>query len=157
VESVLYGAGALNNGYTINQVNLTDEHILKASLLSKFYGQKVYLVAIMQPDFGMMIDMAQAPTIDKDLEISYNISVEKELAPEFITLLAKANMINRLGFTPILNFNVGETYIGKKAYVYMLNETKTSYDLINSTDVDIIGNVAFTSDKLTDYIILIEK
>jgi hypothetical protein len=111
----------------------------------------------MQPDFGMMIDMAQAPTIDKDLEISYNISVVKELAPEFITLLAKANMINRLGFTPILNFNVGETYIGKKAYVYMLNETKTSYDLINSTDVDIIGNVAFTSDKITDYIILIEK
>jgi hypothetical protein len=80
-----------------------------------------------------------------------------ELSPEFNTIFAKANKTSQLGFDAILNFNVGDVYIGKKAYVYMLNDTLTGYDLIGSIDVDSIGNISFASDKITDCIILIEK
>jgi hypothetical protein len=39
----------------------------------------------------------------------------------------------------------------------MLNNNSTGYDLIGSVNVNSIGNVAFTSDKITDYISLVEK
>jgi hypothetical protein len=155
VEDVLYGA--VNSEYAIKQVNLANSHILKASLLNKFYGQKVYLATIMQSYFGMVIDMVQVPAMEKDLDVSYNISVIAELAPEFNTIFVKANKENQIGFNAILNFNVGEAYIGKRTYVYMLNDTRTGYDLVATTDVNIIGNVAFTSDKITDFIFLIVK
>jgi hypothetical protein len=154
-ESILITA--LESGYTLNQINLADKHILRASLLNKYNGQRMYLAAIMQPDFGLMIDMTQIPIIQKDIEVSYSISAFAELSPEFNTVMLKADKASQLGFNTIFNFNVGEAYIGKKAYVYMLNDTSTGYDFIATTYVDSIGNVAFISDKATDYIILVEK
>jgi hypothetical protein len=148
---------ALDDGHTVNQAILSGDHILRASLLQKFYGQNTYLAAIFQPDFGLMIDMAQNPVLANDIEITYNKAVIAELAPEFNTILVKSNKVNKLGFNAIFNFNVGEAYIGKKAYVYMLNDTATGYDFVDATVVNSIGNVAFTVDKVTDFIILVEK
>jgi hypothetical protein len=148
---------AFENGYTLNQVDLSATHILKASLLNQYAGQKMYIVAIMQPDFGFIIDMTQIDVVKNDIDALYNISTSVEFSPDFNTFMVKANKPSQLEFDAIFNFNVGEALIGKKAYVYMLNDTSTGYDLIGSTDVNSIGNVAFTSDKITDYIILVEK
>jgi hypothetical protein len=149
--------GTLENGRTYNQVNVSSDHILRASLLQKFYGKNTYLAAIFQPNFGIMIDMAQNPVLDKDIEITYNKAVIADLAPEFDTILVKSNMVSNFGFDAIFNFNVGEVYVNKKAYIYMLNDTATGYNLIDSSVVNSIGNVAFTVDKVTDFIILVEK
>jgi hypothetical protein len=155
VENILITA--LESGYTLNQINFADKHILRASLLNEYHGQRMYLAAIMQPDFGLMIDMTQIPVIEKDIDVSYSISDFAELSLEFNTVMLKADKASQLGFNTIFNFNVGEAYIGKKAYVYMLNDTSTGYDFIATTYVNSIGNAAFTSDKATDYIILVEK
>jgi hypothetical protein len=148
---------ALDDGHTVSQAILSGDHILRNTLLQKLYGQNTYLAAIFQPDFGLMIDMAQNPVLANDIEITYNKAVIAELAPEFNTILVKSNKVNKLGFNAIFNFNVGEAYIGKKAYVYMLNDTATGYDFVDATVVNSIGNVAFTVDKVTDFIILVEK
>jgi hypothetical protein len=145
VEDVLYGA--VDSEYVIKLVNLTNSHILNAALIDRFYGQRVYISAIMQSNFGIIINMENVFAMNKDLDASYNISALTEFAPEFNTFYAKANKLSYIGFDVILNFNVGEAYIGKKVYVYMLNDAKTGYDLIGITDVNIIGNVAFSSDK----------
>jgi hypothetical protein len=148
---------ALENGYNISQINLSFDHILRAALLNKYYGQNILIAAIMQSDFGLMIDMSEVPVLTTDFDMEFTISNIEELAPEFNTLMAKANGTSQLGFNAILNFNVGESYIGKTAYVYRLNSTATGYDLISTTATNVIGNVAFTSDTITDFIILIEK
>jgi hypothetical protein len=149
--------GVLENGFTITQFDLTSDHILRASLLNKFYGQNTLLAAIMQSNFGLMIDMSQVPVVQTDLEITYNVSTMSELAPEFNTVMIKANNSGELGFDGIFNFTVGDDCIGKTAYVYRLNDTATGYDLIETTVVNIIGNVAFTSDKFTDFVVFVEK
>jgi uncharacterized protein (UPF0297 family) len=104
-----------------------------------------------------MLDMAEIPTMTTDFEISYNIIPMAEFAPDFNAIMVKANKIRQLGFNAVLNFTVGEEYIGKPAYIFRLNDTATAYDLIETTEVNIIGNVVFTSDKITDFIILIGK
>jgi len=157
VEIVPVEGFVYKEGYTMSQANVSQNHILRAALLNQYYGQNMYLNVVFGADFGLTIDMAGVPMTENDVEIAYTFVSDPIIAPEFDVIHAIPNAIKPLGFEAVFNFHIGDTYIGKKAYIYVLNESGTGYDFIGETIVNEIGNIAFTSRNVTDVIIFVEK
>ena len=157
VEIIPVEGFAYKEGYTIVQADVSRDHVLRAELLNKYYGQYLYLNAIFSADFGLTIDMAGVPMVANDVEIIYSFVSDPMIAPEFDVIHAIPNAMKPLGFDAISNFHIGDAYIGKKTYIYVLNESGAGYDLAGTAIVNEIGNVAFVSDRVTDVIIFIEK
>lgn len=157
VEVVSVEGFADKGGYTMMQANLSRDKVLQAELLNKYYGQPMYMNVFFSADFGMTIDMANVLMMTNDVQIVYSIVSDPLIAPEFDVLHAIPDAIKPLEFEAIFNFHVGDEYIGKKAYIYVLNELGTGYDLARVSIVNEIGNIAFASANVSDVIILIEK
>lgn len=147
----------LQIGYTMLQADLSRDHVLRAELLNQYYGQYLYLNAVFSADFGLTIDMAGVSVVTDDVEIFYSFVADPMIAPEFDVIHAIPNTIKPLVFDAVFNFHIGDLYIGKKAYIYTLNETGTGYDLAGTTVVNEIGNIAFVSDNVTDVILFVER
>ena len=158
-ESVtpLTAAPILPDGYTYEQVNVSKEGILRAELLNKYYGQKVYFAAIFGKDFGMTIDMQETGVIAADMKLSYTMVSMPAFAEGFDTVHAVANTRTGLPMNAMLHFNVGKEYVGKIAYIYMLSDDAASYQFVGAMNVNEIGNIAYKTDDFTDVMILIAK
>ena len=157
VEVVPVEGFAYKEGYTMMQADLSRDKVLRAELLNKYYGQPMYMNAVFSADFGLTIDMANVPMMTNDVEIVYSIVSDPVIAPEFDVIHAIPKAIKPLGFEAIFNFHIGDAYVGKKAYIYVLNEQGTGYDLAGMTIVNEIGNIAFASTNVTDVIIFVER
>jgi len=152
VEGFVY-----KEGYTILQTDMSQNNILRAALLNQYYGQNMYLNIVFAADFGLTIDMAGVPKAENDMEIAYTFTPDVTITSEFNVIHAIPNAIKPLGFEAIFNFHIGDAYIGKKVYIYVLNESGTGYDFAGETIVNEIGNIAFASRNVTDVIIFVEK
>ena len=148
---------AFKSGYTMSQVDVSQGNTLAAELLNKYYGQYMYLNAIFANNFGLTIDMSGVPMLSDNIELSYKLAPETSITQDFDVVHAIPNMTRPLGFDAIFNFNIGSEYIGKKAYLFMLNEAGTGYEPAGETIVNEIGNIAFNSNRVMDVIVFIEK
>lgn len=157
VEVVPVEDFAYKEGYTMMQANLSRDKVLRAELLNKYYGQPKYMNIVFSADFGLTIDMANVPMMVNDVEIAYSIASAPMIASEFDVIHAIPKAIKPLEFETIFNFHIGDAYIGKKAYIYVLNEQGTGYDLICTMIVNEIGNIAFALTRVTDVIIFVER
>ncbi len=157
VEIIPVEGFTYKEGYTMSQADVSRDHVLRAALLNQYYGQYLYLNAVFSADFGLTIDMANVPMMTNDVEIVYALAADPMIAPEFDVIHAVPDAIKPLGFDAIFNFHIGDEYVGKKAYIYVLNESATGYDLVYTTIVNEIGNVAFVCSSVTDVIIFVEK
>ncbi|MCI7790458.1 MAG: hypothetical protein MR531_06755 [Lachnospiraceae bacterium] len=150
-------APTLPAGYTYEQVNVSKDGILRAALLNKYYGQKVYFAAIFGKNFGMTIDMQEASAVAADLQLSYTMLNMPAFAAGFDTIHAVPNVRTKLPMSVTLHFGVGNEYTGRIAYIYVLAEDEKSYKLVTAMPVNEIGNVAIKTADFTDVMILIAK
>jgi len=163
VEVVPVEDFAYKEGYAMMQANLSRDKVLRAELLNKYYGQPKYMNIVFSADFGLTIDMANVPMMVNDVEIAYSIVSAPMIASEFDVIHAIPKAIKPLGFEAIFNFHIGDAYVGKKTYIYVLNEQGIgyeligTYDLIGTTIVNEIGNIAFALTSMTDVIIFVER
>lgn len=153
----LAAAPTLPAGYTYEQVNVSKDGILRAALLNKYYGQKVYFAAIFGKNFGMTIDMQEASAVAADLQLSYTMLNMPAFAAGFDTIHAVPNVRTKLPMSVTLHFGVGNEYTGRIAYIYVLAEDEKSYKLVTAMPVNEIGNVAIKTADFTDVMILIAK
>ena len=153
----LAAAPTLPAGYTYEQVNVSKDGILRAALLNKYYGQKVYFAAIFGKNFGMTIDMQEASAVAADLQLSYTMLNMPAFAAGFDTIHAVPNVRTKLPMSVTLHFGVGNEYTGRIAYIYALAEDEKSYKLVTAMPVNEIGNVAIKTADFTDVMILIAK
>lgn len=148
---------SFKSGYTMSQVDVSQGNTLAAELLNKYYGQYMYLNAIFSSYFGLTIDMSGVPMLSDNIELSYKLAPETSITQDFDVIHAIPNVTKPLGFDAVFNFNIGSKYIGKKAYLFMLNEAGTGYEPAGETIVNEIGNIAFNSSRSMDVIVFIEK
>ena len=153
----LAAAPTLPAGYTYEQVNVSKDGILRAALLNKYYGQKVYFAAIFGKNFGMTIDMQEASAVAADLQLSYTMLNMPAFAAGFDTIHAVPNVRTKLPMSVTLHFGVGNEYTGRIAYIYALAEDEKSYKLVTAMPVNEIGNAAIKTADFTDVMILIAK
>ncbi len=157
VEAVPVESFTYKEGYTMMQADLSKDTILRAELLNKYYGQFMYLNTVFSADFALTIDMANVPMATKDVKIAYTVVPDPLITPVFDVIHAIPNMVQSLEFEAIFNFHIGDAYVGKNAYIYVLSEQGTGYDLTGTTIVNEIGNIAFASTNVTDVIIFVER
>ena len=148
---------ALPEGYSYEQTVVEKDGMLKAALLQKYYGQKVYFAAIFGKGAAMTIDMQTVTTVNTDLKLGYSLVEIPAFAKNFVTIHAIPTQKTSLPFHATLHFNLGSEYAGMAAYIYTLDAEASRYSLIKTMNVNEIGNVAFDTTEMTDVIIMIAK
>ena len=148
---------ALPEGYTYEQTVVEPDSVLKASLLQKYYGQKVYFAVIFGKDAAMTIDMQTVTSAGADMKLGYTLVEIPAFAVDFATIHAVPIQRTVLPFQATLHFNVGSVYAGKTAYIYLMDADAAKYSLIKTMNVNETGNVAIDTEQFTDVIIMIAE
>lgn len=148
---------ALPEGYTYEQAIVTKGEVLRAALLTKYFGQKVYFSAIFGADAAMTIDMQAAAGAVSDMRLGYTLAPIPAFAAGFETVHAIPLQRTSLSFHATLHFHVGSEYAGKQAYIFILDEAGDRYTQIKTMTVNEIGNVALDTSDITDIIVMIAQ
>lgn len=148
---------ALPEGYTYEQTVVEPDGVLKASLLQKYYGQKVYFAVIFGKNAAMTIDMQTVTSAGADMKLGYTLVGIPAFAADFATIHAVPIQRTVLPFQATLHFNVGSAYAGKTAYIYLMDADAAKYILVKTMNVNENGNVAIDTEQFTDVIIMIAE
>ena len=148
---------ALPEGYTYEQTVVESDGVLRAALLQKYYGQKVYFAAIFGKDAAMTVDMQSVSAVSTDMKLGYTLVEIPAFADGFVTVHAIPTQRTVLPFQATLHFNIDSAYAGKAAYIYLLDADAAKYSLIKTMNVNEIGNVALDTDQFTDVIVMIAQ
>lgn len=134
-----------------------DGKILRAALLDKYYGNNSIIMGHLGNAVGFTVETAGLQQTNTDL----NLSIEKKELPNFapgfhtvqLTSSEETKLATRIG----IHTHVGTEYVGKAAYLFRKSLDTGAYVLDKVMFVNEIGNVALTTDEMTDYMILIAE
>lgn len=134
-----------------------DRNILRAVLLDKYYGNNSMIIGHLGNAVGFTIAATGLQKTNKDLDLSIEKRTIANFAQGFMTVGLTSKNPQKLDFPISIHTNVGTEYIGKAAYIFEKSLETGTYRLNKAMLVNEIGNVALTTNEITDYMILIAE
>lgn len=132
-----------------------DRNILRAALLDKYYGNNSMIIGHLGNAVGFTIAAAGLQQNNMDIDLSIEKRTIANFAQGFTTIQLISKNPQKLTFQIGIHTNVGAEYIGEAAYIFEKSLETGAYSLNKVMFVNEIGNVALTTNEVTDYMILI--
>lgn len=131
--------------------------VLKSSLLNQYAGQKLQILAMLSTNLGFSIDAAQMTANTENLDLRADFQEISNFTEGFITYHFVPEQEKVLPYEIGIHVNVGADYSNRTVYVFSLNTETKEYQLEKIGYVNEIGNIAVTTDQLSDRIIFVTK
>ena len=93
----------------------------------------------------------------QDIDLSATMQVIERFAAGFDSFRVEPRKSTVLGQQMGIHLNVGAQYAGKMAFIFQKNLTSGKYELYTAMLVNEIGNVAVTTNVLSNLYILIQQ
>lgn len=145
------------NDTSVNIMCMDGKAVLRQALLYKYRGQKLMIMAHLGNGIGYSIDASQIGENVQDIDLSATMQVIERFAAGFDSFRVEPRKSTVLGQQMGIHLNVGAQYAGKMAFIFQKNLTSGKYELYTAMLVNEIGNVAVTTNVLSNLYILIQQ
>ena len=150
-------SGMLDGGFAFETARLDEQKTLRLELLQKYHGRNMYVMAHLGNGVGFTVNAADTTKATANVELKTTMEKVPNFAEGFNTVKVTPNKATVLEFEVGLHVNVGEEYVGMTAYIFTKSLVTGEYQLSRVMTVNEIGNVAVTTNEMTDVMVLIQK
>ena len=144
-------------GMMTAELHLSNKGKLQAELLRKYHGQFVVMMLHMGNGVGYTIDALQMTGNEADLTLKNKIEKDENFAEGFETYKLTVADEKTLSYAIGTHICVGKENAGKTAYIFCKNLVTGQYEVKNVMTVNSIGNVAVTTNTISDIVVLVQK
>lgn len=145
------------NDNCVNIMFSGKEALLRQSLLFKYHGKKLLLLAHLGNGIGYSIDAEKIGEDAEDINLAATLQIIEHFAGGFDSFRLEPENDAVLNHEIGIHINVGSQYAGQQAYIFQKNMTTGAYELCHTMPVNEAGNVAVMTNSISDMYILIQN
>lgn len=139
-------------------VNLSQEQkVLRVKLFEKYHGMNLSVLAHLGNGIGYTIDTDFVSNMTADVQLGASLSEIRQFAQGFATYRVIPTQTQKFERSLTIHIHVGADHIGKTAYIFSLDSLTGQFVRKNIVAVSEIGNIALTTNELSQIMIMIEN